>query len=787
MSRDETPKNELRLRGASALYTKDTIASNTRAHGMCAPSDEVRKAVQATMTHPLNLDSDSQLLDYTGPKWLWFDDQGMVLPHSILGSLGDFRSYLEAKGETDLLKRIPSSFRDPPSRATEKRHSEAVEKRIPSGDRNIQSNALQRWDTHMRLRRRQQDVLSDLLDRPVEHLLMNQADRFRETQEQREFLNHVLPLIHSGYGYRVGSEFWSIPRRYGDEMSGITATLTQSEQGRWEPVTHVGLPNSIRQESGIVCPETLRPASQTWDRSAYLQHQLQELGGVLPNIRKPDISGLEVIGSGKPSSVVTVCRSPLLEKEDKEREHKVMKKDIDPLARYDDVLIPSLRFCGQLASWTGNSTKNQGEIGISATILFEALTGEIASSSLELQNEGRAAIFYSWKQLRVPHSFPHPRPQTNKPHFYFSSSSGVIRPSETQQVEFVFKSDEPGISTELWQLNTHPVLLQGASMQVTLRGVSLYQDKTADQRLYISTKLEKIVSVKICRSIVYEMLQALHTPERPSSPPELYITKEQRFQSKNPQLQYLDQPVEELKSLWQEVNQGHTWDFSVDTLRQVLLSLPDEEPTQDSLTKEEKLAQLNSVFLQLSEPTDLKHNHLTAATIGQQLWVKLLDEMTAEAHWLRSLLGLPEREMCNVKEDKSIVSDADLADSETKNEEKGGVVAKVEKNRARSTPKDDNKRESKSPALTDKSTEGKRRDEVGKASREKLGKKSASLTDTHSQRIIEQPPDIQSEDPEVTLIYTRLLHRKVYALMEDLVDNLCDLMDELSVGDERHE
>lgn len=39
----------------------------------------------------------------------------------------------------------------------------------------------------------------DMLDRPVESLLMNQANHYRETQEQREFLNRVMPLIHSGY------------------------------------------------------------------------------------------------------------------------------------------------------------------------------------------------------------------------------------------------------------------------------------------------------------------------------------------------------------------------------------------------------------------------------------------------------------------------------------------------------------------------------------------------------------------------------------------------------------
>lgn len=50
------------------------------------------------------------------------------------------------------------------------------------------------------------------------------------------------------------------------------------------------------------------------------------------------------------------------------------------------------------------------------------------------------------------------------------------------------------------------------------------------------TKLEKIVTVKMCRSIVYEMLRGVHTPERPSSPAELYITEEEEFLRKNPKV-----------------------------------------------------------------------------------------------------------------------------------------------------------------------------------------------------------------------------------------------------------
>ncbi|XP_040891242.1 MYCBP-associated protein [Toxotes jaculatrix] len=792
-------KKKLKTSGQFSILADDPHPRDlNKLHVPKPPKGHQKPGLMACVdkTHPVSLDPDSQPLAYTEPEVLRFDDQGMVLPHSILGSLEDFRSYLEAEGETELVKRIPTSQRDPPPETPGRPHFKAVESGcgISSGHRDIQSNALQHWHTHMRQRRRQQDFLSDLLHRPVETLLMNQSYRFRETQERKEFLNQVMPLIHSGYGYHVGSEFWSLPHRYGDEMSGITATLTQTEQGRRDPVTHVGQPSSIRQESGIICAETPPPASWNRDQSAYLQHQCQELGVVLRDmdIKKPDIDGLEVIGSGKPFTSVTVCRSPLLEKEEEEKEHKEEEKeDLDPVAQYDGarsgvLLIPALRFCGQLASWTGNSATNQDEVGLSATIIFEVLTGERASSHLELHNEGSTAIFYSWQQLPVARSFPNLRSQTKCPHFYFNSSSGVILPGDTQRVEFIFKSEKPGVQTELWQLNTHPVLLQGASIQVRLRGVALYQDKTADQRSFIETKLEKIVMVKMCRSIVHEVLRGVHSPERPSSPAELYITEEQRFLNKNPKLQYLNQPVEDLKRLWQEMNQGHTWDFSVDTLRQVVLSLPDGESAQDTTTREKSLAQLNSLLLQLSEPSELKHRRLTAAAIGQQLWKNLLDTMAGEAMRLRNLLGLPERETWIDKKDESVISDADLADNinkDEKSEKKGGTAAKEERSGARSRFKDDIKGESRSPT-TEKPAEeskkkGKRRDEVGK--RSKQGKESATLSDTRPESISQEPPDDQNVKAEVTDIYTRLLHRKVYALVEDLVETLCELMDE---GDE---
>lgn len=141
----------------------------------------------------------------------------------------------------------------------------------------------------------------------------------------------------------------------------------------------------------------------------------------------------------------------------------------------------------------------QEQRGISARMMFEIVTGESVSSHLELKNEGSTVIYYSWERVTQPH--------THTQHFYFNNTEGthtlhcltltrththvmcvivcfsaVILPGGTKHITVVFKSASAGIMTEVWQLNTHPVLMGGASLQVTLRGVAIDQDKTAHQR-----------------------------------------------------------------------------------------------------------------------------------------------------------------------------------------------------------------------------------------------------------------------------------------------------------------
>lgn len=48
----------------------------------------------------------------------------------------------------------------------------------------------------------------------------------------------------------MGGEFWNLPEQIGDELTGLTLTLTRTECGHPEPITHVGKPQTVQRETG---------------------------------------------------------------------------------------------------------------------------------------------------------------------------------------------------------------------------------------------------------------------------------------------------------------------------------------------------------------------------------------------------------------------------------------------------------------------------------------------------------------------------------------------------------
>ncbi|XP_065549958.1 MYCBP-associated protein isoform X2 [Lathamus discolor] len=743
------------------------------------------------------------------------DGSGKILPHHILGSLQEFKMEALVRGNTRLADLIEVSHPDVTAAALKEKHG--GEKKKVHQTSLEEHKALQNWYHNMAIRKKQEKYIGEVLQRPENELLMSISEGYRQIQEERDLIDRTLPALLPGKGYRKGSEFWSQPERIGSELTGLTMTLTQSERGYPEPVTHVGKPHTVRMETGLK-PLKRIPFHLTWDKSLFLKHRRQELKSVLEELDfyKPDLDGLEVIGKGQPfTSVSTEPLPSLITSEESETFESLSDSLSDhPFAAPEDILGPSLVFCGQPARWINWSTCRD-LTGIAARLTFETLAGEKAESPLTVSNNGTAAVWYNW--MRLPHKIPsRERKGKRMQCFYFDTRPGVILPGETRKFSFIFKSERVGIFSEAWEFRTHPLLLAGAVLQVTLWGIAVSEDKLADLREKLESDLAAREGAAIVEESIKELLGRIRTPERTPSPVDAYVTEEELFHRKNPELHYQHEVVKQLHELWRQhmteekVPLGQTsvedvryqesiaegpsaqssiveilgwrnslqgapsqtlnveekepahsgWNLSLEDFKQAIKSIPMEEQ------REAALAQLNKAALDLcvqQRPTqsDLLHQ------ICLQLWREAIDALVGASMKLRSLLGLPEK-------DTYIGGPEEL------------VEIKVPAKGDRVTSRREDRR-----LFGGKDREGKRRTKTGKEERpssrklrgkdDKKIKSSISLLDMkgEAQPVEGAEPPREQLDPVLFGIYQEKLYIEVYGLLDSMVSKMVSFFEEL--------
>ncbi|XP_038012741.1 MYCBP-associated protein isoform X2 [Motacilla alba alba] len=652
------------------------------------------KEVAHLVAHPVPPKAPRGPLTFSGSRQ--FDDGcEEILPHHILGSLQELRMEALAKRNTQLADAIKVPHPDVTAAALEEEHGR--EKKEKAHQAQLpEHKAFQNWSHHMAMRKKQEKHLGEILHKPENELLMNMSDNYRQIQEERDLIDRSLPALFPGKGYRVGSEFWSLPEQIGDELTGLTLTLTRTECGHPEPLTHVGKPRTVQRETGVKPPKKI-PCHLNWDKSLFLKHQQQELKSLLEELGfyKPDLEGLEVIGKGQPFT--SVSAEAFL--------HTAISEEIEILDPLGDSFtevpeaekVPSLVFCGEPARWIKGITACRKEIGIAARLTFETLASEKAESFLTVTNDGRASIWYNW--MRLPQQIPSRETKGRRvPCFYFDTRPGVILPGETRRFSFIFKSERAGIFSEPWEFRTHPLLLGGALLQVTLWGIAVYEDKLADFREKLESELAAREGTSIVKESLNELLDQIRTPERTPSPVDACVTEEELFHRKNPQLHYQHQVVKQLHKLWRQhltvpsvleeevpLDQRSTaedmeyqestleppsvrssttelpcgkytledtpreksteeeetgpsgWNLSLEDFKQAAMSISGEEQREEALT------QLNKAALELcveQRPTQLDLLY----PLCLQLWRGAIDDLVSHSLRLRSMLGLIKKD-----------------------------------------------------------------------------------------------------------------------------------------------
>ncbi|WAR25478.1 MYBPP-like protein [Mya arenaria] len=588
-------------------------------------------------------------------------------PHHILGNYGEFQQEAIRRGD---LMDIPATSHDEMSQVPTLKYEKKRRRQYSDQwGRDMESNALHNWQLKMLERKRQQGYISKLLQKPPQDLAMNQADNYRRIQEDRYIVERTIPAVDYGKGFRVGSEFWKQQECFGDDLTGVHMTLTQTEKGYPPPIEHIGIPPAIREEKGWNwAPTHTRPMHYPWHKAPYLEQRKKQLKPYEEELdpHKPNFEGLEVVGSSQPyegrgtvaeersasesAMLLDLERAPQTEMDGDEEDEQEFTGEPRADSNPSPVFGPSIQFAGQAARWTGDSYSFQDQVGIEARVNFETLSGDRVTSYLTIINNGTTSIYYDWKKR--PKDNPFDLNQTSVQRFYFNNSSGVILPGETMKFPFVFKSPNAGVFQEQWQFETRPVVCGGAALIVTLRGIAFAEDKYKDQRLKLESELRGKEAGQMMRHILEEIIGGMQTPDRPSSPIDAYITEEEIFMRNNPKMYYHHDAVQELKQMYvdlapPEEQEGRVWGLSVDDLKDDILLLDDEDERQEAF-----LHQLNACVSRLSfTPQRPKQKQLYKA--GYQCLLEAVDEMVNQSIVLRAVMGLPERDMDEFIEDTS--------------------------------------------------------------------------------------------------------------------------------------
>ncbi|XP_063125649.1 MYCBP-associated protein isoform X3 [Rattus norvegicus] len=832
------------------------------------PKDSCKR-VYHLVAHPANPDATTKPLDYSGPRDSFLSSD-QILPHQILGSLQDFKRIAVARGNTQLAKLIniqPCLMTLISAKEEPKPKSPKEEKRPPWAPP-LQHNFLKNWRRHITLRKKQQEVLSEHLKKPASELLMNSGEGYRKIQEEREAIDRALPTQHDRKAMNC---FWSPLEYLGDEKSGLLMTKKKKQRGLVEPITHIRKPFSIQMETGLPVQKDAW-YRYTWDRSLFLIYRRKELQNIMAELdfSQQDIDGLEVVGHGKPFSSVTVEEPLPLEKSQKSSSEDTVF--LDSLTNLSDmvpmpILGPSLLFCGKPACWIrGSNPEDKKNIGIGVRLTFETLEGEKTSSELTVVNNGTVAIWYDWRR-RPQQDFFQDLKQNRTQRFYFNNREGVILPGETKHFTFFFKSRNAGIFMESWEFGTHPTLLGGAALQITLHAISLTQDIFMDERKLLESKLAAHEAVTIAQSVLQDLLRGVSTPERAPSPVDAYLTEEDLFHYRNPRLHYQHRVVQNLHQLWQQYTEAKAsqeealnlrtptvpllfvekppdhsrtlaseypqlqphqemdtlkdpknsllpqktgistksmqrksimeeilveegpdrentrsprvlenlpppkWNLCLEDFRQAVMTFPEE------LQREDALIQLNKAAMELcQEQKPLQSDLLYQMCL--QLWRDVIDSLVSQSLWLRSLLGLPEKETVYLDipdegQKSPPVTEVKVTSGKLGKEDRRGGAQEKKQLSARDK---EEKKGSKTPSKEDRLNSKKQ-----KAKDDKKVVKSTS----RDRLLSEDPPADSSAtsqepiDPLVMEKYTQRLYSEVYGLLDNLVIDMMVLADEL--------
>jgi len=382
--------------------------------------------------------------------------------------------------------------------------------------------------------------------------------------------------------YRGGPEFWRTPEYLPDRgdicLPRISLAPTRKDLNLPPDMMCVGLPDLTAKEKSFF---SLEAKEELWKRSEYLKTRklklAKEIALLLP--KETEMATLAVQGCAFESKLPRcLCSIPPI--------------TVAPPATIPEEEPPSeedeevLKIQDREFTWKRSQAHLAKTEPVTWSLIFESEIDERIEKEIVLENKGTRVIVYHWRDSFLQSS------QINLVRrgspFFFNKTKGVILPEETVRIQMHYVSKKRGAFTESWQLVTEPrfpsaFIFRFWGCATDAKGSELLPHREIDKHL------DQCIRDSTIGLIMEDLLRITERTKLPDPSDEELFSQDDLFKIRNPSYHYHPSIVMQLQDMYSELlnkdESEHSWDLSLDTLRDILLEIKDVNHRRDMLTR----------------------------------------------------------------------------------------------------------------------------------------------------------------------------------------------------------
>ncbi|OAF67899.1 MYCBP-associated protein [Intoshia linei] len=584
--------------------------------------------------------------DFAGPN---FDDYGNVIPHSIIGTVAEYKSACQKYFNVNFDEKesiVPNMFESPSPRYSE-------------------CGPFKNWKRNIKIQNRQINNIKKVTGKKYKDVLISDVSNFRVKREMAQLMEKFLPEIENGHGYRRNSEFWNQCEFITKQKNPLHISLNLTQKGL-DQFEFIGFPAFTIHEKGIKDKSIITTMSQI--KNPYFRKRWKQLLDFdnLDIINKKEYS---LLMSNRTSNIIqTSIEGGFLSQDQiddvnktSQNVHQESEKECQESQKY-----PTLEFDDYTLHWPelndedddNNSVQNplSENIAYQKWIFFETFDiDEISEECINITNSGPTSISYKWVLMEKIKNFD--IPEENIHNFYFISQSGTLYPNQPQSFKFYFKSSKIGMYREKWLLKLEPSFEKAGHIIISMKGVCTTLNKAKERRKNIITKnINRFQNERISKKIIYQIIEDIRPFERPVSPIESFQTHVDVFKGYNPNLHYSESAIRDFSKIFRDVaGPKSQWDMNIESIICNLDNIKDK-----GTKKQDIVTNVNKLGLQRK----------TVENVCRIIISEIADKIAIESIRLKILIGFNEiTDNYNVKhkKPKGIINKLQQTDTEKAN------------------------------------------------------------------------------------------------------------------------